>query len=68
MDCKYAVFANLSSSEVVIPQRLGRAMRHKSPVIIFPYYKGTREEEIVNSMLEGFSKDCIKTINSIEEI
>ena len=68
VDCKYAVFANLSSSEVVIPQRLGRAMRHKSPVIIFPYYKGTREEEIVNSMLEGFSKDCIKTINSIEEI
>jgi superfamily II DNA or RNA helicase len=68
VDCKYAVFANLSSSEVVIPQRLGRAMRHQSPVIIFPYYKGTREEEIVNSMLEGFSKDCIKTINSIEEI
>lgn len=68
VDCKYAVFANLSSSEVVIPQRLGRAMRHKSPVIVFPYYKGTREEEILNKMLEGFNRGYIKTIHSINEI
>lgn len=68
VDCKYAVFANLSSSEVVIPQRLGRAMRHKSPVIIMPYYKDTREQEIVEKMLEGFNKDYIKTIKSVSEI
>lgn len=68
VDCKYAIFANLSSSEVVIPQRIGRGMRHKSPVIIFPYYRGTREEEILQKMLEGFNKDYIKTIHSINEI
>ena len=68
VDCKYAVFANLSSSEVVIPQRIGRSMRHKHPVIIFPYYQGTREEEILQKMLEGFNKDFIKTIHSISEI
>ena len=68
VDCKYAIFANLSSSEIVIPQRIGRSMRHKSPVIIFPYYKGTREEEIIEKMLEGFNKDYIKTIHSINEI
>ena len=68
VDCKYAIFANLSSSEVVIPQRIGRSMRHKHPVIIFPYYIGTREEEILTKMLEGFNKDFIKTIHSINEI
>jgi len=68
VDCKYAVFCNLSSSEVVIPQRIGRSMRHKHPVIIFPYYQGTREEEILTKMLEGFNKDFIKTIHSINEI
>ena len=68
VDCKYAIFANLSSSEVVIPQRIGRSMRHKHPVIIFPYYTGTREEEILQKMLEGFNKDFIKTIHSISEI
>jgi superfamily II DNA or RNA helicase len=68
VDCKYAVFCNISSSDVVIPQRLGRAMRHKTPVIIMPYYKGTREEEVIDKMLEGFNHDFIKVIHSIKEI
>lgn len=68
VDCKYAIFANLSSSEIVQVQRTGRALRHKHPVIIFPYYKDTREEEIIEKMLEGFNKDYIKTIHSINEI
>lgn len=68
VDCKYAVFCNFSSSEVVIPQRLGRSMRHSSPVIIFPYYEGTREEEIVRDYVEGFNKDYIRVIHSIKEI
>lgn len=68
VDCKYAIFCNISSSEVVIPQRLGRAMRHKHPVIIIPYYKNTREEEVVEKILEGFNKDYIKVIHSINEI
>lgn len=45
-----------------------RAMRHKSPVIIMPYYQGTREQEIIEKMTEGFNKDFIKTIQSISEI
>lgn len=68
VNCKYAVFANLSSSEICMPQRLGRSLRHKSPIIIMPYYKGTREEEILEKYLEGFNKDYIKTIHSINEI
>jgi len=68
VDCKYAVFCNFSSSEVVIPQRLGRSMRHKAPVIVFPYYTGTREEEIVKDYIKDFNKDFIKVIHSIKEI
>ena len=68
VDCKYAIFANLSSSEIVQVQRTGRSLRHKSPVIIIPYYKGTREEEIKDKMIEGFNKDYIKEIHSIQEI
>ena len=68
VDCKYAIFTNLSSSEVSVPQRLGRSLRHKSPVIIVPYYKGTREEELANDMVEGFNKNFIKIIHSISEI
>ena len=68
VDCKYAIFTNLSSSETIQVQRIGRSLRHKSPVIVLPYYKGTREEEIVQGMVEGFNKKCIKTIHSIQEI
>jgi len=68
VDCKYAVFCNLSSSEVQVPQRIGRSLRHKSPVIIVPYYAGTREEELAKEMVEGFNKDYIKVIHSIQEI
>lgn len=68
VDCKYAIFANLSSSECVQVQRFGRSLRHKSPVIIIPYYQGTREEEIKDKMIEGFNKEFIKVIHSIQEI
>ena len=68
VDCKYAIFANLSSSAIITPQRLGRALRHKKPVIIIPYYKGTREQEIVDKLIAGFKPEFIKTIKSITEI
>ena len=69
VDCKYAVFANYSSSCVVGAQRIGRSLRHKSPIIIMPYYQGTREEEIIHDvMLKDFNPDFIKTIQSIKEI
>lgn len=66
VNCRYAIFCNLSSSDVVVPQRIGRSLRHKDPVIIIPYYKETREEKLVSKAIEGFTK--IKTIHSINEI
>lgn len=68
VDCKYAVFCNLSSSDLVVYQRLGRSMRHKSPVIIMPYYEHTREQELIEKLSENFNMDYIKVIHSVEEI
>ena len=68
VDCKYAIFTNLSSSDRIMLQRTGRALRHSSPVIIIPYFKGTREHEIVSDLITEFDKEYIKTINSYTEI
>lgn len=68
VDCKYAVFANYSSSEICSAQRVGRSLRHKSPVIILPYYETTREEEIVNTMIKSFKEESIHKIYSLKEL
>ena len=68
VDCKYAIFANYSSSEVCSVQRCGRALRHKSPVIIMPFYKNTREEEILKDMIKDFNPDSIHTVYSLTEL
>lgn len=68
VDCKYGIFCNLTSSEVMMPQRQGRLLRHKEPVIIVPYYVGTREEEIVQKAFAEFSKNYIRIIHSVNEI
>lgn len=68
VNCKYAIFCNLSSSEIIMPQRCGRAMRHKSPVLVIPYYKGTREEEIVDKVFKDYDEKYIHVISSIKEI
>lgn len=67
-NCRIGIFCNLNSSEIVVKQRVGRILRHKSPIIIIPYFRGTREEELVQKMIEEYSKESIITINNINEI
>lgn len=66
--CKVGLFAMINSSDLLIKQRQGRILRHKEPVIIIPYYKNTREEEIVVKMLENYNKDLIKIITNINDL
>lgn len=68
VNCRIGIYANLNSSEIIIKQRLGRILRHKSPVIVIPYYKGTREEELVKKMIEDYNPELIRTINNITDI
>lgn len=67
-ECKIGIYANLNSSEVLIQQRLGRILRHRKPIVIIPYYEGTREQELVEKMIKDYDKDLIMTVNDINEI
>lgn len=67
-NCQIGIYANLNSSEAIIKQRMGRLLRHPNPVIIVPYFKNTREEELVQTMLEDYNPELVKKISSIEEI
>ena len=66
VDCRYGIFCNTTSSEIITQQRQGRLLRHKDPIMVIPYYVGTREEELVKKGIEGFK--VVKTIHSISEI
>lgn len=52
----------------MIVQKIGRLLRHDNPVIILPFYTDSREQEIVEKMLENFNKDKIKVIGNFNEI
>lgn len=67
-DCRIGIYASLNSSDTLIKQKTGRILRHKEPVIIIPYYKHTREEELVEKMLENYNSELITTVNNIEDI
>lgn len=67
-NCRIGIFCNLNSSEIVVKQRIGRILRHESPIIIVPYFKDTREEELVEKMIEEYSKESVKVINNINSI
>lgn len=67
-NCRIGIFCNLNSSEIVVKQRIGRILRHKSPIIIIPYFKNTREEELMEKMIEEYDKDSIIRVRSINDI
>lgn len=67
-NCQIGIYTNLNSSEIIIKQRMGRLLRHTNPIIIIPYYKDSREEELVKEMIENYNPELVTTINSIEEI
>ena len=68
VNCRIGIFASLNSSEILIAQKNGRLLRHESPVLIIPYYKNTREEEIVSKMLEDYNPELVKTVESLNQI
>lgn len=67
-NCRIGIFANINSSERLQIQRIGRVLRHPKPVIIIPYYKNSREEEIVSGMLANYNPELITKLNSINEL
>ena len=67
-NCQIGIFCNLNSSEIITKQRTGRLLRHKKPIIILPYFKNTREEELISKIISEYNEESIITINNIKEI
>ena len=65
VDCQVGIFANVTSSEIITRQRSGRLLRHPHPVMIMPYWAGTREEELIKKHLEDYDKELIKVIDGV---
>lgn len=68
VNCQIGIWAMYNSSSIMIIQKIGRLLRHDTPIVILPYYIDTREEEIVKKMLENFSENHIKIVKNINEI
>ena len=67
-NCRIGIYAVLNSSERLMKQKLGRLLRHEHPVLIIPYYKGTREEEIVQTMLLDYNPDLVSVVKDVKDI
>lgn len=68
VDCQIGVYATLNNSERMIKQKMGRLLRHKEPILIIPYFKNTRDEEIVHKMTEDYNPENIKVVNDLKDI
>lgn len=68
VDCQIGIYANLNSSDTIIKQRMGRLLRHENPIIIIPYFVNTREEELINRMLENYNPKLVTIINDYKKI
>jgi superfamily II DNA or RNA helicase len=68
VNCRIGIYAVLNSSETLIKQKLGRLLRHEHPILIVPYYVGTREEEIVKTMLQDYNPDLVSVVKDVKDI
>lgn len=64
-NCQVGLFNMLNSSDKLICQRVGRILRHENPIIILPFFKDTREEEIVDKIVSEYDSDLITRLASI---
>ena len=67
-NCRVGVYATLNSSDRMITQKLGRLLRHPDPILIIPYFKNTRDEEIVGKMIEDYNPELVTTITNLNQL
>ena len=67
-NCQVGIFVSINSSDTMRIQKLGRILRHKEPKIFIIYYKGTREEELVQEMLENYNSELVTVVDSISNL
>lgn len=64
-NCQTGIFDAINSSSLMQIQKTGRLLRHKKPCILIPFYRNTREEEIVEKWMEGYDSSLITTMEGI---
>lgn len=57
VDCQVGILGIINASDIMSRQKIGRLLRHEHPIVLLPYYKETREEEIVNDILETYKEE-----------
>ena len=67
-DCRIGLYASLHSSDRLILQQAGRLLRHNNPIFIIPYFKNTRDEEIVKKMCINYNSNLINIIHTKKEL
>ena len=67
-NCRVCLFCNLNASEILSQQKFGRSLRHPKPIVIIPYFKDTRDEELKDKMLKDYDNSMIKEITDIKDI
>lgn len=67
-DCQVGIFVSINSSDIMVKQKNGRILRHPEPILFFVYYKGTREEEIINEMITNYNPELITVVTDTESI
>ena len=70
VDCKVGIFQMINSSDRLNIQRQGRLLRHKTPVLIFPYFIHSREQEIINDIIKDYNPELVVKldINDLKNI
>lgn len=68
VNCKLGMFAALNSSKILQKQKLGRLLRHKQPLIVIPYYVGTRDAELVEEMKKDYNPLLIQEVTHPKDI
>lgn len=66
-NCQVGIFVSINSSDTMRIQKLGRILRHKEPMIFIIYYKNTREEELVQEMLENYNSELVTIVETIDD-
>lgn len=63
-DCKYGIFVNYNVSEICYLQKQGRLLRHKEPVFLLPFYRNTKEQDIIADMIRDYDKSLITIVSN----
>ena len=67
-NCQFGIFANINASSIIKVQRVGRILRHDHPVVIIPYYKDSREEEIVEEWIGEYDEKLIHEYSDLDSL